>query len=140
MRTFRGAGLVLVLSLVAACQGAGTPVTVDGVTLLRYGSTTDSRTGLYEGTLQFRSGCTWVDSTGASALVLWPPAAGLERVADRLHVVVGEVSMADGDVVSLGGGLYRDRGEVEKLVGTVPPSCVADMYWLATGVNSRSLQ
>ena len=141
MRALRMVAAALAVTLLVACQPAGTPMTLDGVTLLRYGPGVGARTALYEGTLRFRDGCIWVESPqGTGAVVLWPSDARLELVDGNVHVIVGQVSMTEGDPVQLGGGQYlrEELADVERLVGPVPASCVADMYWMAGLVNKRS--
>ena len=144
MRILRGLAAALVVSLVVACQQPGTPMTLDGVTLLRYGPDASRGSALYQGTLRFRDGCTWVDNeAGARAVVLWPPDARLERVGGSIHVIVGQVSVTDGDAVSLPGrpviGPDRMR-DAEALVGPIPPGCAADMYAMAASVSTHILQ
>lgn len=140
MRAFRMVAAALAVTLLVACQQAGTPMTLDGVTLLRYEPNASRGSALYQGTLSFRDGCTWVDDgRGAEALALWPPDARLERVGGSIHVIVGQVSVTDGDAVSMGGKpvIGQDRlRDAEALVGSIPPGCVADMYWMAASVST----
>ena len=141
MLALRGLAAALVVTLLVACQQPGTPMTLDGVTLLRYGPDANRGSALYQGTLHFRDGCTWVDSPGtATAVVLWPPDARLERVGGSIHVIVGQVNVTDGDAVSLPGRpvIGEDRvRDAEGLVGSIPPSCAADMYWVAESVSTH---
>ena len=144
MRTLRVVAAALAVTLLVACQPAGTPMSLDGVTLLRYGPDANRGSALYQGTLRFREGCTRVDDgRGAEAVVLWPPDARLESVGGSIHVIVGQVSITDGDAVSMGGrpviGSDRMR-DAEGLVGSIPPSCAADMYWLAASVGTHIFQ
>jgi hypothetical protein len=133
--------MALGLSLLVGCQPqAGTPMTLGGVTLLRYGPDANAGTAHFQGTLRFRDGCIWVDpDAGAGAVVAWPPQARLEEVAGTLHVALGEQRLADGDRVSIGArpiiGPDRVR-EAESVVGPLPPGCAAaDSYAVVSSVS-----
>ena len=144
VRILRALVAGLAFSLVVACQQAGTPVTLDGLTLLRYAPNASTGTALYQGTLHYRDGCTWVDSdSGARAVVLWPADARLEQVGASIHVIVDEVSVTEGSAVSMGGrpliGSDRVR-DTEALVGSIPSGCTSDMYWMAASVSTHVLQ
>ena len=133
--------LALGLALLLGCQPqAGTPMSMGGVTLLRYGPDASAGTAHIQGTLRFHDGCIWVDpDAAAEAVVVWPPHARLEEVAGALHVVMGEQSLADGDRVSIGArpiiGPDRVR-EAEAVVGPLPPGCAAaDSYAVVSSVS-----
>lgn len=126
----------LMLLVVGGC--AGSPVTADGVTLLRSGFLMGSPAALNSGTMDFSTGCVVLDQGGIGGeryVVIWPSGTTFERVDDVLSVVVGDLAIHDGDVLSLGGGAYKGRAEVEGLTGSIPSVCLADRYWLATSVE-----
>jgi hypothetical protein len=103
--------------------------------MLRYGLLTGAPTALLSGIIRFEGGCIWlehVDVPGVRELVLWPSSAGLNNSDGVLRVVVGNVMLADGDPVTMGGGQYKDLPAVEQLVGPVPQACLTHFYWLAT--------
>ena len=113
--------------LMAACSG---PLTVGGVSILRYGPQAGRPTALATGTLRIEEGCTTIDfGEPTPSMILWPPGTSLTIVEGRVHVVSDGVTAADGDPISLGGGQYDDQAFVESLVGPVGP-CRADLYWL----------
>lgn len=131
---------VLVGVLTAACTG--TPMTLGGVTLLRFGFLTGSPTGLAQGVLRIERGCTWIEQAPAMDApgrfvrpILWPGAAQLSQAAGELRVVLDGVTFSDGNEITIGGGEYNDRVFVESLVGPLPADCVADSYVLATKVE-----
>lgn len=130
-------GLALVIGVLVAGCTTGTPTTLDGVTLLRYGLLTGSPTAQQQGRLRVRDGCVWLEPIFLGLaqeleLVLWPSSAGLDNSTGSIRVVIGDLALADGDEVTFGGGEYMDRPQVEGMVGPVPGRCASDLYWLAT--------
>jgi hypothetical protein len=116
-------------------------MTIDGVTLLRYGFLSGQPTAAVEGTIRIRDGCVWIESESlpdAPTLlrpVLWPSSSRLEHGESGVQVVIQGVRLDDGQEATLGGGAYSDRAFVVTLVGSLPSECLADDYWLATEVN-----
>lgn len=138
--TAKASAPVLALWLGLTLAGCtGSPVVLDGTTMLRYGFLTGSPTALLTGTIRFDAGCIWlehVDVPEVRELILWPPRTGLDNSGGVLRVIDGGVTLADGDPVTMGGGQYKDLQTVQGFVGPVPSECVTSLYWLATDVTA----
>lgn len=137
MRFARSILLAAAPVIVAACA-QGTPMTVEGVTILRYGSLTGSPQAVTAGTIEFAGGCVVLDHGDefGTRVVIWPSGARLDNSGGVLKVIVGDVSLTPGDRVSLAGGGYDGVASVEGLVGAIPPACIAERYWLATDIDA----
>jgi hypothetical protein len=105
---------------------------------MRYGQLQGAPAGAREGFFLIETGCTWLKDKASADVwsVFWPPDAHLDGGPGFVRVIVGHAALVSGDLVTLGGGEYRDETYVKTLVGVIPPACRSDLYWLATGVLS----
>lgn len=125
--------LAVISTVLVGCTG--TPTTVDGVTMLRYGFLTGSPAARTGGTIEFLNGCVGINhGDGWTRVVIWPSGARLESISGDVAVVLDGSILKAGDPVELGGGGYKGVEDILGLVGTVPDACVAEEYWLATKV------
>jgi hypothetical protein len=126
-------GLVSLVCLAVAACNTGTPLTADGLVLLRWGSLEARPLGLMTGRLAFEGGCVGVEGAeGETVVVLWPPDTTFDKSNGALRVVVNGTTFSEGDELRLGGGEAKDPAWIRSLVGPVPPACQRDLYILAT--------
>lgn len=129
----RGPAAIALAAVLAGCGGS--PMTLDGVTILRHGVMSGGPAALLTGTVHFRDGCVWADAFGEAQVVIWPTSSRLDHRDGRLVLVVDDVVLEDGDSFSIGGGQYNDIEFVRGLAGSIPDPCVANLYWLGTDIN-----
>lgn len=127
-------GAVLALAImVGACGSRGTPQTVNGVTLLRFGYLNGSPAALLHGRVSFANGCVSLEGApGVPVTGLWSPGTRLDNSTGILRIIVDGVPFAEGDELSMGGGEYADEEFVVSLVGPIPEQCRGEHYWLLT--------
>jgi hypothetical protein len=129
----RSLPLLAIVLLAAACQ-QGSTMTLDGVTLLRYGSLGGGLASVRDGTLRFANGCVVLEeSTDDRTLLLWPPDAVLDNSTGSLRVILRGTALGDGTVTSLAGGLVL-QAEAQRMVGRTQSGCGTKLYWYVTGV------
>ena len=126
---------VALAALAMGVAGCGSPMTVDGVTVLRHGITNGGPAALLTGTVHFRDGCVWADAFGESQVVVWPWSARLDHADGELVIVVDDVTLRDGDQFSIGGGQFTDVAFIRGLAGSIPDACLASLYWLGGEVS-----
>lgn len=100
-------------------------MTLDGFTIMRHGFMNEGPAALYTGPVEFRNGCVGAvagtDATSGGLMpIVWPPTARLARETGELVLIVDDLIIHRGDVVSIGGGEYNDVAFIEQLSGRIP--------------------
>jgi hypothetical protein len=82
-----------------------------------------------------QAGCIWIqESQDLKYLVIWPPGYALQSVEGDWQVVdaSGSVVGGNGDMVTIGGGEFKDPAVVTEFGAEEPPStCRTGEYWVA---------